>query len=98
MKRIKLFEDFKENSPKKRVEKNNNEEGKLIKEEDIVSCISNGGKIWAETIKNIHDFPELKHKKDEPLTPVDVKDDIVTIDFNDHKLEVNLKDIKKIQY
>lgn len=98
MKRIKLFEDFKENPQRKQIIKNNDKGGTLIKEDDIVNCISKKGKIWAETIKNIHEFPDIEYKKDDPLTPVDVKGDLVTVDLQNHKLEVNLKDIKKIQY
>ena len=56
MKRIKLFEDFKENPQRKQIIKNNDKGGTLIKEDDIVNCISKKGKIWVETIKNIHEL------------------------------------------
>jgi hypothetical protein len=84
MKRIKLFEDF----------KNNNQEGTLITFDDVMNCIKSGGVIYSTIIK---DFPG--NDPDEPLKPVDIDDDgLVTIEHDDSEYTVNLKDIEKIEY
>jgi hypothetical protein len=84
MKWIKLFEDFKEN----------NEEGSLITQDDIIKCIKNRGKIYA-TIVN--DFPKNNPKK--PLTPIDVDSDgLVSVKIGSKIKGVNIKNIERIEY
>ena len=45
MKWLKLFEDFKQN----------NEEGDLLKQEDIIKCIEKGGIMYATIVQEIPD-------------------------------------------
>ena len=54
MKWIKLFEDF----------KNNNEEGTLITQDDVIKCIKDNGVLYATIV---HDFPD--NNPEEPLKP-----------------------------
>jgi hypothetical protein len=84
MKWIKLFEDFKQN----------NEEGTLITLDDVIKCIKEGGVIYATII---NDLPGNDPK--EPLKPLSVDDDgLVTIEYDDNQYEVELKNIKKIEF
>jgi hypoxanthine phosphoribosyltransferase len=84
MKWIKLFEDFKEN----------NQEGTLITKDDIITCITHGGVIYADII---HDFPNNDEK--EPLSPVDIDSDgDITVQIDQKLYIVNLKDVKRIEY
>jgi hypothetical protein len=57
MKHIKLYEDF----------KTNNQDGDLIKVDDIINCIKSGGVIYATIIKNLPD-----NDPKEPLSPVSI--------------------------
>lgn len=83
MKWIKLFEDF----------KNNNEEGTLITEDDIIKCIEMGGAIYSTIVK---DFPDNDPKQ--PLRPVDIDEDgLITVDFDGNLYTVKLKDVEKIE-
>lgn len=97
MKWIKLFEDFEESQ---KVVKNNNEQGKLIKEEDLVNCIKAGGVIYAKTIKGLKDIKtkDIKHKEEDPITPVSVDNETVTVDIDNNTFEIDLSDITKIEY
>lgn len=63
---------------------------KNIKEEDIIDCIKKGGTIEVEIVKN------KKGKPDEPLRPVSIDGDIVTVEIDNQMYEVELDDIKKI--
>lgn len=84
MRRIKLFEDF----------KNNNQEGTLITFDDVINCIKSGGVIYSTIIK---DLPG--NDPDEPLKPVDIDNDgLVTIEHDGSEYTINLKDIEKIEY
>lgn len=84
MKWIKLFEDFKKN----------NEEGTLINLDDVIKCIKGGGVIYA---KIINDLPD--NDPEEPLKPLSVDDDgLVTIEYDNDQYEVDLKNIKKIEF
>lgn len=84
MKWIKLFEDF----------KSNNEEGNLITLDDIINCIKNNGVIYATIIKNLPD-----NDPEEPLKPLSVDDDgLITIEYNDNEYEVDIKNVKNIEF
>jgi hypothetical protein len=84
MKRIKLFEDF----------KNNNEDGTLITEDDIIKCIEMGGSIYSTIVK---DFPDNDPKQ--PLRPVDIDEDgLITVDFDGNLYTVKLKDVERLEY
>lgn len=84
MKWIKLFEDF----------KNNNEEGTLITQEDIIKCIENRGLIYSTII---HDLPENDPKLG--IRPVDIDSDgLVTVDIDGKQYTVDLSDIEKIEF
>ena len=84
MKWIKLFEDF----------KNNNEEGTLITQDDIIKCIKDNGVLYATIV---HDFPD--NNPEEPLKPVDVDEDgLVTVEYDGKEYTVDLNDIEKIEY
>jgi hypothetical protein len=84
MKWIKFFEDF----------KNNNEEGTLITQDDVIKCIEKSGRVFATIIKG---FPD--NDPGEPIRPVDIDEDgVVTVDISGKLYTVNLKDIEKIEF
>jgi hypothetical protein len=84
MKWIKLFEDF----------KNNNEEGTLITQDDIINCIKKRGLVYATIVK---EFPD--NDPEEGLTPVDIdKDGLVTVEFEGKEYTIDLNDIEKIEF
>jgi hypothetical protein len=84
MKWIKLFEDF----------KNNNEEGTLITQDDIINCIKKRGLVYATIVK---EFPD--NDPEEGLTPVDIdKDGLVTVEFEGNEYTIDLNDIEKIEF
>lgn len=84
MKYIRLFEDFKEN----------NEEGSIVTVDDIIECIKNDGVVYATIIKNLPD-----NDPEEPLRPLSVDDDgLVTIEYDNSEYEVELKDVKRIEF
>ena len=84
MKYMKMFEDF----------KNNNQEGSLITVDDMINCIDKRGVIYATIIKN---FPD--NDPDEPLNPVSIDEDgLVTVECDGKEYEVDIKNIKKIEY
>jgi hypothetical protein len=84
MKWIKLFEDFKKN----------NEEGTLIKLDDIIECIKKGGVIYATII---NDLPG--NNPEESLKPVSVDNDgLITIDVNGDQYSVDIKNVEKIEF
>lgn len=83
MKHLKLFEDF----------KNNNQEGTLITQDDIINCIKKRGLIYATIIK---EFPDNDPK--EGLIPVDIDEDgLITAELNDKEYCIDLKDVEKIE-
>ena len=91
MKWIKLFEDFKQN----------NEEGTLITQDDIINCIKKRGVIYATIIK---EYPGNDPK--EPISPVDIDEDgLITVEIDGkeskyRKLEygdVDIESVKKIE-
>jgi hypothetical protein len=79
MKHIKLYEQFKV---------------KNFTVQDVVDCITAGGIIYSEIVKN---FPE--NDPDLPLNPVSVDDDgLITVEVNGKNFELDLKDVKKIEF
>jgi hypothetical protein len=83
MKWIKLFEDFKQN----------NEEGDLLKQEDIIKCIEKGGIMYATIVQEI---PENDPK--EPLKAVDIDEDgLITVEQNNKIGYVKIEDVEKIE-
>ena len=79
MKWLKLFEDFKQN----------NIEGDLLKQEDIIK----GGIIWATIVQEI---PENDPK--EPLLVIDIDEDgLITVEQNNKIGYVKLEDVEKIE-
>ena len=83
MKWIKLFEDFKQN----------NEEGDLLKQEDIIKCIEKGGIMYATIVQEI---PENDPK--EPLKAVDIDEDgLITVEQDNKIGYVKLEDVEKIE-
>ena len=84
MKWIKLFEDFKQN----------NEEGSLITQDDIIKCIKGEGVVYATAIK---DLPGIE--EEEPLRAVSVDEDgLVTIEYDGNEYGIDLRNIKKIEF
>lgn len=84
MKRLKLFEDF----------KNNNQEGTLITQEDIIKCIQNRGLVFATIVHNLPD-----NDPEEGLTPVDIDEDgLITVDYEGQEYTIDLEDVEKIEY
>jgi hypothetical protein len=84
MKWIKLFEDFKQN----------NEEGDLLKQEDIIKCIEKGGIMYATIVQEI---PENDPK--EPLKAVDIDEDgLITVEQNNKIGYVKIEDVEKIEF
>lgn len=84
MRRIKLFEDFKQN----------NEEGTLITIDDIIKCIKNRGVIYSTIVK---EYPDNDPK--DPITPVDIDEDgLITVDIDGREYYVDLDDVEKIEF
>jgi hypothetical protein len=84
MKWMKLFEDFKQN----------NEEGTLITLDDVIKCIREGGVIYSTIVNDLPD-----NDPEEPLKPISVDDDgLVTIEYDNDQYEVDLNNIKKIEF
>ena len=83
MKWLKLFEDFKQN----------NEEGDLLKQEDIIKCIEKGGIMYATIVQEI---PENDPK--EPLKAVDIDQyGLITVEQNNKIGYVKIEDVEKIE-
>lgn len=83
MKWLKLFEDFKQN----------NEEGDLLKQKDIIKCIEKGGIMYATIVQEI---PENDPK--EPLKAIDIdQDGLITVEQNNKIGYVKLEDVEKIE-
>lgn len=83
MKWLKLFEDFKQN----------NEEGDLLKQEDIIKCIEKGGIMYATIVQEIPD-----NDPKEPLKAVDIDEDgLITVEQNNKIGYVKLEDVEKIE-
>jgi hypothetical protein len=83
MKWLKLFEDFKQN----------NEEGDLLKQEDIIKCIEKDGIMYATIVQEI---PENDPK--EPLKAVDIDEDgLITVEQNNKIGYVKIEDVEKIE-
>jgi hypothetical protein len=79
MRYIKLFEDFKQN----------NVEGKLITQDDIIKCITDGGVIYATIIKELPD-----NKPESALRPIDIdKDGLITVEIDNDEYSVDLNDV-----
>jgi hypothetical protein len=84
MKRIKLFEDFKQNI----------EEGDLITDDDIIKCITKRGVIYATIVK---EYPDNDPK--DPITPIDIdKDGLITVKIDNKEYYVDLDDVEKIEF
>jgi hypothetical protein len=84
MKRIKLFEDFKQN----------NEEGTLITIDDIINCIKSRGVIYSTIVK---EYPDNNPK--DPITPVDIDEDgLITVEIDSNEYYVDLNDVEKIEF
>ena len=83
MKWLKLFEDFKQN----------NEEGDLLKQEDIIKCIEKGGIMYATIVQEIPD-----NDPKEPLKAIDIDEDgLITVEQNNKIGYVKLEDVEKIE-
>ena len=79
MKWLKLFEDFKQN----------NIEGDLLKQDDIIK----GGIIWATIVQEIPD-----NDPKEPLKAVDIDEDgLITVEQDNKIGYVKLEDVEKIE-
>jgi hypothetical protein len=84
MKWLKLYEDF----------KNNNQEGNLISEVDIIKCIKSGGVIYSSIIK---DYPD--NNPDEPLNPVSIDEDgLITVDIDGDEYSIDIKNVEKVEF
>ena len=84
MKWIKLFEDFKEN----------NQDGTLISVDDMIKCIKSDGVIYTNIVKGLPN-----NNVDVPIKPISIDDDgLVTIEYDNKEYEVDLRNIKKIEY
>lgn len=84
MKRIKLFEDFKQN----------NQAGGLITIDDIINCIKEKGVIYTTIIK---DYPNNDPR--DPITPVDIdKDGLIAVEIDNKEFYIDLTDVEKIEY
>lgn len=84
MKWIKLFEDF----------KNNNQEGSLITQDDIINCIKSGGVIYSTIIK---DYPD--NNPEEPLNPVSIDEDgLITVEIDGSEYSIDIKNVEKVEF
>jgi hypothetical protein len=80
MKWLKLFENFKQN----------NIEGDLLKQDDIIK----GGIIWATIVQEI---PENNPK--DPLLVIDIDEDgLITVEQNNKIGYVKIEDVEKIEF
>jgi hypothetical protein len=81
--RIKLFEDFKQN----------NISGDLIEHQDILDCIKSGGVIYADIIKNYkHTDPE------EPLKPITIDNDgLIMVSIDGLEYYVDIENVNRIE-
>ena len=83
MKWLKLFEDFKQN----------NEEGTLITQDDVINCIKKDGLIFTDIVHELPDNPT------DGVRPVDIDEDgLITVDIDGKEYTVDLQDVKKIEY
>lgn len=62
--------------------------------EDIIDCIEKGGQIYSDIVK---EYP--KNDPSEPLTPLSIDDDgIIAVEIDGRNYEIDIKDVKKIDY
>jgi hypothetical protein len=62
--------------------------------EDIIDCIEKGGQIYSDIVK---EYP--KNDPNEPLTPLSIDDDgIIAVEIDGRNYEIDIKDVKKIDY
>ena len=62
--------------------------------EDIIDCIEKGGQIYSDIVK---EYP--KNDPNEPLTPLSIDDDgIIVVEIDGKNYEIDIKDVKKIDY
>lgn len=62
--------------------------------EDIIDCIEKGGQIYSDIVK---EYP--KNDPSEPLTPLSIDDDgIIAVEIDGKNYEIDIKDVKKIDY
>jgi hypothetical protein len=87
MKWLKLFEDFKDN----------NQEGTLISEEDIINCIKSGGTLFTTSVSS-EGSPEIKNLEETGLKPQSIEGGKITAEFDNHLYEVDLSDVKRIEF
>lgn len=88
MKNLIYFKNFNENSLY------NNQSGELIKHKDVIDCIHKGGVIFTKIVKNYS-----KHEEDKPIRPISIDNDgTVTVEIEENKYEVDLKNIIKLEY
>jgi len=64
-----------------------------ITEEDLVNTIKNNGVLYTSSITNLPD-----HKKEDPVTPVDIEGDIVTLNIDGEIYQTKLEFIDRIEY
>jgi hypothetical protein len=84
MKHIKLFENFKKN----------NNEGNIITKNDLIDCIKNNGVIYSDIVINKPDNDPNK-----PLIPTSIDDDgLITVNYDNQLYNVNIKNVKKIEF
>jgi len=83
MKWIKMFEDFKQN----------NQEGSLLKQEDVIRCIEKGGQLFATIVQEIPD-----NDPEEPMRPIDIDEDgLIAVEQGSKIGYVKLEDVEKIE-
>jgi hypothetical protein len=64
-----------------------------ISVEDIIECIKKSGRLYSDIVIDLPDT------KDKPLLPISVDDDgLVTIDYEGSEYEIEIKNVKKIEY
>lgn len=63
---------------------------KNFTEDDIIKCIDNDGYIETDIVSDLPDNP------DEPIRPVSIDGDIITVDVDNQKKTVKLKNVKKV--
>ena len=67
---------------------------KNITQDDIIRCIKRGGFIYATIVKN---YPDNDPK--EPMRAVSIDDDgLITVEIDGSQHEVDLKNVKKIDF
>ena len=66
-------------------------ENSKVTVQNIIDCVNNGGKIFATIIK---DYPN--NDPNEPLTPVSIDNDTVTVEIDGNHYDIDINNINRV--